>query len=504
MAGLPIPKTVIIKTSKPLDVGLYPLNNPILTAADLQKSESPTAATAIDATSLVSSWSTKNEVVVLVDPVSTGVLLQSRLFHNGYGIILVWSDRTVPATHAKHYNRTERTPDDFCAVIRHHDDLDATLDQIVRAAGSSPIKAVVCGSEFGVLLEDAVADGLNKRLGTNNLKSSGMACTQTKVDKHAQATLLRQEGLNAVQETLAYSEEDVLDFLKQQGRDSELAVVVKPQTGAGSVGVTFCTSKQEVVDAFHAILAGEHKANYHGRYKHYTKAGVLVQEYLDGTEYIVNMVVLDGVIKTTAMFKYDKRPYNGAAFVCFSKELVVLEGETRHLEILEYAERVVRALGFKNGALHAEVMYTNRGPVLVEMNCRLHGGNAAWVVPAEICMGYSQLNVFMDAYLNEGKCDFSSVPSRPEKAFQWCHQVKMRTRVEGTLQGYIPEQMERIKNLHSYYNHFFSVRPGEALAKTVDMPTVPGEVTLIHNDKEQLARDYQKLNDILHEGIFQV
>lgn len=184
--------------------------------------------------------------------------------------------------------------------------------------------------------------------------------------------------------------------------------------------------------------------------------------------------------------------------------------EEPHLEeIVDYTEKVLKAVGFANGAIHAEVMYTDdRGPVLVELNCRLHGGNGAWVHPANVCMGYDQLSVFMDVYLNAGENSkkelWNSIPARPERSHASCQQVKMRTHITGTLKCVIPEQWARIQALPSYREHTFGVLPGEQLLRTVDMPSVPGEVTLVHENKETLARDYEELNDILREGIFEV
>lgn len=201
----------------------------------------------------------------------------------------------------------------------------------------------------------------------------------------------------------------------------------------------------------------------------------------------------------------DKRPCNGAAFVCFSKELMVVGQSPELEEIVEYAENVLRAVGFQNGAIHAEIMYTaDRGPVLVELNCRLHGGNGAWVRPANECMGYDQLSVFMDAYLYEGKNLWSVIPARPTACHAFCQQVKMRSFVEGELKRVIPEQWARIEALPSYLEHSFQVKPGEQIIKTVDMPSVPGEITLVHKDKDILARDYEAVNLILAEGIFEV
>ena len=464
-----------------------------------------------DKTAVISALPT----VVLVDPFSTGVLLQQRLFDMGYPIILVWSDRTQPSARTRHLERTIPNQSLLRAIVTHnaHDPVSHTVDQILQVLRmdnpSNRIGAVMCGSEHGVLLEDALAEELRQRRfqdDTSMIRSSGILPTrQTKVDKHAQANLLRAAGLDAVREQLVRTPEEVQAFL--QSHHNQPRMVVKPQTGAGSVGVTLCDSHAAVWEAYHKIMAGEHKSHCGNKYKHYTQAGVLLQEYLDGDEYIVNSVILNGEIKTTAMFQYDKRPCNGASFVCFSKELVVPGNPQRPEldEILNYAERVLRAVGFQNGAIHAEIMYIpHRGPVLVELNCRLHGGNAAWVRPANLCMGYDQLSVFMDAYLNQGQGLFRAIPARPERALAYCQQVKMRSFVEGVLDYVIPEQWAKIQALSSYLEHTFGVLPGERIRKTIDMPSVPGEITLVHSSPDILAKDYETLNEILREGIFQV
>ena len=263
----------------------------------------------------------ENRTVVLIDPMSTGVILQKRVFSLGYRIILVWSDRTQPASHEKHFERSGFSKEDFAAVIVHEAEsgIEDTVASILAVA--TDIAAVMCGSEHGVLLEDAIAQGLRKALAASHINGSGLAQTTLKVDKHAQANIIRSAGLAAVHELLAYTEEDVHKFL-ETASDSD-SFVVKPQTGAGSVGVTFCSSKQSVLDAFRKIIAGEHKAHYKSKYRHYERAGVLLQEYLKGTEYIVNSVVKNGEIKTTAMFRY------GKFSICFRSDFTGMDGISR-------------------------------------------------------------------------------------------------------------------------------------------------------------------------------
>eukprot|EP00956_Cyclotella_meneghiniana_P031498 scaffold82841_cov63-Cyclotella_meneghiniana.AAC.10 len=458
------------------------------------------------------------ETVILVDPLSTGFMLQQRCFDAGYDVMIVWSDQSSPAARAKHLQNTGRTDDDFAAII----------------VGAN-IKALLCGSNFGVLLEDELANNLkvfysivditstfkvcaegeemivalppttvtpDRLSNIPHIRSSGVNNIAIKCDKYMQYTTAKAAGIPVARQMLAKSEEDVFAFLKEYSSDENFKVVLKPQKGAGSVGVTFCDSPMAVWTAFDTIMGGSY-CDHCTAYKHYNNDGVLIQEFMEGTEYIVNLVCNEGVRKCTAMWKYDKRPYNGGSFVCFGKSLLSMEEDQRHREILDYTLSVLEAFCFMNGAIHAEVMYIEgRGPLLVEINCRLQGGNAAWVPPVEACMGYSQLSVLMDVYLNEGKILFDNIPSAPESILGGCYAVKMRSNVCGILQDIIQSQLNRILALPSYQGHFFLVKPSDKLLLTVDMPSVPGEVTLVNEDRDILDQDYALLNEILDEGIF--
>ena len=55
---------------------------------------------------------------------------------------------------------------------------------------------------------------------------------------------------------------------------------------------------------------------------------VLVQEYLEGQEYVVDMVSRDGQHKVVvAVWVYDRRAANGAGFVCFGQRLLAVQDE---------------------------------------------------------------------------------------------------------------------------------------------------------------------------------
>ena len=61
--------------------------------------------------------------------------------------------------------------------------------------------------------------------------------------------------------------------------------------------------------------------------------------------------------------------------------------------IIPYVRKTLDVLGVKNGPSHGEVIITETGPCLVEMNCRANGGDGAWQPLARGLTpgGYSQV-----------------------------------------------------------------------------------------------------------------
>ena len=47
----------------------------------------------------------------------------------------------------------------------------------------------------------------------------------------------------------------------------------------------------------------------------------------------------------------------------------------KEMELVEYALQTVRVLGITDGPVHGEYMMDEKGPVLIEVNCRVMGGS---------------------------------------------------------------------------------------------------------------------------------
>lgn len=174
------------------------------------------------------------------------------------------------------------------------------------------------------------------------------------------------------------------DFITKLSRTGSTKCVLKPNQSAGSDHIHLCEGIDAALPAFHAI---------HGQINGLGQIndGVLCQEFLPGTEYVIDGVSRDGVYKIIAIWEYDKRSVNGANFVYYGMTLKdTTDPQIR--AVVEYAREVVKGLKINQGPSHMEIICEMRGtqqfsPCLVEVGTRCHGGEATWLPVAVECIG---------------------------------------------------------------------------------------------------------------------
>ena len=102
----------------------------------------------------------------------------------------------------------------------------------------------------------------------------------------------------------------------------------------------------------------------------------LIQERINGTEYVVNTVTRAGESYITAVYVYTKVPIPGGSMLYDRSESIMDSEVTPQIkEIMDYALKVVKAIGIEYGPVHGEYMLDDEGPVLMEVNCRICGGD---------------------------------------------------------------------------------------------------------------------------------
>jgi len=102
------------------------------------------------------------------------------------------------------------------------------------------------------------------------------------------------------------------------------------------------------------------------------KCELMVEEYLDGTEVDIDVVLCDG--KAVYNKVTDNWPTLEPWFNETGDNAPSLFERAKQLELEELAEGTLKCLGFTTGVFHVEAKYTTRGPRLIEVNSRMGGG----------------------------------------------------------------------------------------------------------------------------------
>jgi biotin carboxylase len=164
-------------------------------------------------------------------------------------------------------------------------------------------------------------------------------------------------------------------------------VVVKPQSSASSQGVVRAADADAVVAAYDLGLSLRERdefrqgpyavRNVSRIYMDPVRNGVLVQEYLDGPEYALDLVYGGGEFFLLGI--HDK-PFEWDEDYFIEKVYVTPPDldPAAYAELRAVAVAGLQAVGASTGAAHVEVRRTATGPKLIEINGRL-GGTTAYV-----------------------------------------------------------------------------------------------------------------------------
>ncbi|RLN89512.1 hypothetical protein BBJ28_00002022 [Nothophytophthora sp. Chile5] len=435
----------------------------------------------------------REQAVVVVDPYSTGSTLAQRLLDRGYACVCLYSD-TLEVMRERMNHLPPALTARFSAVVFHDGgaaDSDAavqtTIASLDRAVAGVDLVGVVAGAETGVLL----ADQLSEHYG---LTTNGMRGSAARRNKFLMGEKVRAAGIRAARQLLATKWSQAESFVRQElslsGADA-LRVIVKPVESAGSDDVTLCRSMEDVRRAFGRIQG---KINGLGLENQAT----LLQEYLDGTEYVVDTVSRAGVHKVVAVWEYDKRAANGAPFVYYGVLLRAAPAGSLLSAVADYVLRVLDALEIVHGPGHAEVKVVDGQPCLVEIGARCHGGAGSYLPIVNRCVGYNHVDCALDAYF-DGPA-FDRLPERPTQLRAHGCEAMLVTYESGTLTGF--PGREELEQLPSTISTMFFIHENEPLVATVDMFSTPGSVIMVHEDEKQLQRDYERIRELEYEGLY--
>ncbi len=413
--------------------------------------------------------------IIIVECRSTGINFIEDIINRGYNPVILETKTQNPEVGKEFRESALKEYDninyDFDMIYEQN-----TYEETVEIVKKWDPILVLSGNEKGVVLASRLSHDLN--LLCNPIENLDAMTLKNEMQKK-----IAEAGLRSIKGKVVNSKEEAMEFYENEKLEQ---VVIKPVYSCGSASVRICLNKKEMINSLNELF---HKTNRFGS----QNTELLIQEYIKGDEYIVNTVSCEGIHRVTLVWKYNKVKTSDGAIIYDTCE-TVNELNLGEAEMIEYAYDVADALGIEYGPVHGEYMIDEKGPVLIEVNCRPCGGH----MPARFLdniSGQHETDSILDAYL------------KPE-AFREKLKNKYQLYGYGALKFFIvpkdtiaiatPVKNISIKLKSHFKTSLDEIDPDDkkTFFKTEDLNTSCGIVFLEHEDYSEVQHDLEYLRSL--------
>lgn len=402
------------------------------------------------------------KTVLIVDPFSTGKLYAPVLNAQGVRCVAVISTGELPL----HFT-SDLVKENFEAIYYWD-------DKPLEALKTLSVTAVIAGCETAIYLTDYLTEALG-------LTGNSRATSDLRRNKFAMQKALKEHGLRHIPSDILSSPTHIADFVATL--DPTLKYVIKPLNSAATEGVVFAEGKEAVQAALDG--AAWNKKNDLGE----INLGFIVQPFISGPEYVVDMVAFEGTFVVASVCKYTKVNKNGSRFVYES--LDTLDPRSPDVQpLIDYARQAAAALSIRIGPIHMEIIWSDAGPVMIEAGGRLHGG----IAPQLFQQVYQPdlLSLSVDCYLGRSPTPAEEVSqiSRGRIGFFCSHEKRTFNTPSSTVLHSVAQDV-------AYCGHKYFISPGDTTPVTIDFATCPGLFWLHHPEVDQLDASTESIRNKL-------
>ena len=399
----------------------------------------------------------RNKNILIVDPFSMGALYVDEFVAEGCNVYCLISNEDLP-----NFMLSALDTSKYKQVFY-------TLEEAVQFFRSQVLFVAITGCETGVYFSD-------KLNGLFNIVANAAASSLVRRDKFLMQMALKNKGLRYIHSwQISDKQQDINEPLTYSAHKW----VVKPLNSAGSDGVVIFDAAKDVQD-------------YIDQYNWQSTTaigepcrGLILQEFIAGEEYVVDLVKNGDDYFIASVCKYTKVGETGLVYHCLDI-LDPLDNECD--ELIKYAIECAEALELVKGPMHMEFIKDAKGYVMIEAGARLHGG----VAPSffKSCYEPHLLGVTVDSFLNR--------PLKYRGATKKCAGkiVFLHTDLGGIMPNLQAQQLMQLKNLASYQGHKFFTLAGEVVPRTKSLFDCPGIVWLAHEYLSVIDGDEQKIRDM--------
>lgn len=177
----------------------------------------------------------------------------------------------------------------------------------------------------------------------------------------------RDNGLPAPHHTILLKSVKSISDLPE---DFTFPAVIKPIFGCGSAYVIKVNNREELTNTFNYIKKNIATATA-AEGALFDGLDILVEEYIDGDEVDVDIILQNGKIKFNSLSDnyQTKEPF----FVETGGATPTTLSVKNQVDLISLAEELLEKLGIQNSVIHFEAKSTPSGPVPIELNLRMGG-----------------------------------------------------------------------------------------------------------------------------------
>jgi biotin carboxylase len=358
------------------------------------------------------------------------------------------------------------------------------------------IQGIIPLSELAVDVSDLLAACFN-------LPHNPLDTLMSRRDKGFMKESVAAAGLRIAKFARIASVDELQHFLSQN-LGLAFPIVIKTPQGFSSTDVYICQSLQEAQSALQSIVG---QVGPDGR----RVDQALVEEYIGGTEFAVNLMVLmrngdinsssssslSKLVCVTDVWKYDKNDQ-----ARYSSAEICDPNDPSLTSIVAYAKQVAQAVGIQYGAAHVELKAQNKicnttnvngyryeDPVMMEVGARLSGGRKATMTQAAV-NDWDPFIALIQSHCGQQVVPSSSMDFTPNL---FVRHVFLPIEEAGKIQAieWLLDTTSTSTNHHkltTLHSSAMIVKVGDTVSKTTDITSCAGFVWLV-GEREQVNQE---------------
>lgn len=253
-------------------------------------------------------------------------------------------------------------------------------------------------------------------------------------------------------------------------------LVVKPADANSSKGVTKVSDESELAGAVETALSmsASNKA--------------VVEEYFEGEEFSVDVVIKDGVTSVVMATKNIKNKNNHKNFTIVQNSFPATTDANILGKINEIAQSITDAYKIKNGPLLVQLLINSHGDIrVIEFSARI-GGGSKWQFIHEVT-GFDAVQYFIDMLLKKTTQD---VPMSPNYGYGLMHYIYTKPGLIERFEGF-----DELKEKDIIKHYFLYKTEGSQVTSAISSTDRAAGIMLLDNEYSTLQEKLETANSTI-------